>query len=216
MRRSLTQISHGCCLSILALTLAGSAAAQSNGPEKLQCESLSNPLGMDTKQPSLSWRLRDPRPGAKQTAYQVQVASSENNLSAGKADVWDSGRVESIESRNIVFAGAQLRPYRRYFWRVLAWDADGQPYAPSQTNWWETGLLEQRNWKAKWISYEEPELKRVRESGAVWISNSETQKLEPAEQTRHEFRRAVELAQSARRAILYVAGQDSPAAWLNG
>ena len=171
---------------------------------------------MDAKQPSLSWRLRDPRPGARQSAYQVLVASSENNLAAGKADVWDSGRVESGQSHNVAYAGPALRPSTRYFWRVLAWDADGKPYAPSQPSWWETGLLEQSNWNAKWISYEEPELKRVRESGSAWITNAETDKLEPADRTRHEFRLPLELEQLARRAVLYVAGQDSPAAWLNG
>ena len=214
IHRRLRKFSLGCACA--ALALAGSATAQTDGPEKLQCESLANPLGMDTRQPLLSWRLHDSRPGARQSAYQVQVASSENNLVAGKADVWDSGRIESDQTHNVIYAGPTLRPSTRYFWRVLAWDADGKPYPPSQASWWETGLQEQGNWQAKWISYEEPELKQIRESGAAWITNAETDKLEPADTTRHEFRLPIELAQTVRRAALYVAGQDAPAAWVNG
>src|SRR5215469_917210 len=199
-----------------ALLATGSAQAQGNGPVKLQCESLSNPLGMDTPQPTLSWQLRDSHPGARQTAFEVQVASSEKQLADGKADVWDSGRVESDESRNVVYRGPALKASTRYFWRVMVWDAKGKRYKPSETNWWETGLLEQANWKAEWISYEEPELQRVRESGAEWITNQETEKPEATEKTRHDFRLEFDTPGAVRRATLYVAGEHSAAAWVNG
>ena len=86
------------------LMLAGCVATMAQGgkPEKLECESLVTPLGMDAEKPVLSWQLRDTRDGAKQTAYDVQVASSAANLAAGKADVWDSGKVESSDSIGVV------------------------------------------------------------------------------------------------------------------
>ena len=112
---------------------------------------------MDTERPTLSWQLRDPRDGARQTAYQIQVASSPQNLAASKADVWDTGKVRSDISRGVAYAGPALQPSKRYFWRVLAWDRDGKPYSRrAMSTWWETGLLKQENWKAKWIGYEEP------------------------------------------------------------
>src|SRR5262249_26393196 len=121
------------------------------GPQKLECESLVTPLGMDAKEPVLSWQIRDEREGARQTAYQIQVASQESLLAAGKADVWDSGRVESDDSRNVKYAGPALRPTTRYFWQVRAWDKDGNAYLVSRPSWWETGLQDSQNWKGKWI-----------------------------------------------------------------
>src|SRR5580693_8174883 len=115
-------------LSALAARVAGSglcallactvATAQVGKPEKLECESLATPLGMDAEKPTLSWQLRDTRDGARQTAYEVQVASSAANLSAGKADVWDSGKVESSDSIGVVYGGPAMQPSKRYFWRV--------------------------------------------------------------------------------------------------
>src|SRR5579863_3052021 len=81
------------------------ATAQTSGPVKLQCESLINPLGMDSRHPALSWQLQDSRPGGRQTAFQVQVATSAEKLAKGDVDVWDSGRVSSDQSRNVKYAG---------------------------------------------------------------------------------------------------------------
>src|SRR5580692_4514630 len=141
------------------MVLAGcvTAMAQVGKPEKLECESLVTPLGMDAEKPVLSWQLRDTRDGAKQTAYEVQVAASAANLAAGKGDVWDSGKVESSDSIGVAYGGPAMQPSKRYYWRVLVWDRDGKAYPVSDVSWWETGLLKQENWKAKWIGFEEAE-----------------------------------------------------------
>ena len=65
-----------------------------------------------------------------------------------------------------------LEPRKRYFWRVKLWDKDGKPYPISEITWWETGLLSQSKWQGKWIGYEDAELHSIRESGAMWITNS--------------------------------------------
>src|SRR5580704_10227489 len=158
--------------AVCFLLLTGSAAAQSAKPMKLECESLVTPLGMDTAKPQLSWKMQDTRAGARQTAYQIQVASKAEILADGKGDVWDSGRVESNNSQGVIYGGPAFEPSKRYYWRVLVWDKDGKAGALSEPSWWETGLLQQANWKAKWIGYEEPELRRVRESGAEWITDT--------------------------------------------
>src|SRR5580704_9188972 len=118
----------GACL----LLFAGSALAQSAKPVKLECESLITPLGMDTAKPQLSWKMEDPRSGARQTAYQIQVASKAELLVGGKGDVWDSGRVESSESHGVIYGGPAFEPSKRYYWRVLVWDKDGKAGAPSE------------------------------------------------------------------------------------
>src|SRR5437879_2862118 len=100
------------------LPRAGSAQSPSSRPVQLRCDALVNPLGMDSKKPMLSWQLQDARVGARQTAYEIQVASSSALLAAGKPDVWDSGRVESAQSAGVSYAGPALIPEKRYFWRV--------------------------------------------------------------------------------------------------
>jgi alpha-L-rhamnosidase len=198
------------------LLFAWSAAAQSSKPVKLECESLVTPLGMDTAKPQLSWKIQDTRSGARQTAYQIQVASKAELLAGGKGDVWDSGRVESNNSLGVTYGGPALEASKRYHWRVLIWDQDGKASAPSEPSWWETGLLQQENWEAKWIGYEEPELRRVRESGAEWITDTGGEAPKEATTTKHAFRFHFNLAKPVRRATLYATGQDTAGAWLNG
>jgi alpha-L-rhamnosidase len=195
---------------------AGDASAQSTKPVELKCESLTTPLGMDAKNPVLSWKLQDTSAGAQQTAYEIQVASIGTSLSAGKPDVWDSGRVESGDSIGQNYGGPVLAPSKRYFWRVMVWGRDGKPYPASDISWWETGLLRQENWKAKWIGYEEPEHRRLRESGAEWITNADTEPPKTADKAAHDFRFRFDVGKSVRRASLYVTGQDSAGAWING
>ncbi len=199
-----------------ALLFAISAAGQTAKPVALECESLTTPLGMDAKTPLLSWKIQDSRAGARQTAYEIQVASSSTGLTMGKVDIWDSGRVESGSSIGVKYGGPALAVSKRYFWRVLAWDRDGKQYSASDVSWWETGLLEQENWKAKWIGYEEPELRAVRDAAAVWITNAETEAPKAAEKTEHDFRFRFELKKAVRRGVLYMTGQDTASAWVNG
>jgi alpha-L-rhamnosidase len=196
--------------------VAGSTMAQAGKPEKLQCEALVTPLGMDALRPSLSWQLRDSREGARQTAYEIQVASAIPLLQTGKADIWDSGQVESDDSHGIRYEGPTLQPSKKYFWRVQVWDRDHKPYPPSDATWWETGLLEQKNWTAKWIGHEEAEHRSLRESGAIWISNADTQAPPTGKDAHHNFRFEFDVRSTARRAVLYATGQDSASAWMNG
>ena len=189
--------------------------AQGGKPEKLECESLVTPLGMDAEKPTLSWQLRDTRDGAKQTAYEVQVASSAANLAAGKADVWDSGKVESSDSIGVTYGGPAMQPSKRYFWRVMVWDRDGKAYPASDATWWETGILKQENWKAKWIGFEEKEERAVRESGAKWITNAETGSA-AKDKSSHAFRFHFSVSGAVKRARLYATGEDTTGAWVNG
>jgi alpha-L-rhamnosidase len=195
---------------------AGSAQSSLSKPTQLKCDSLVNPLGIDSKAPVLSWQLRDERYGARQTAYEIQVASSSVILGAGKADVWDSGRVESDQSAGVSYAGPALAPEKRYFWRVKVWDKDGKPYPASDASWWETGLLDAKEWRAKWIGGEEREHRRVREADAAWVSNPSVVNFQASGDTHHQFRFAFEVSKTVKSADLFVTGENTAAAWLNG
>ena len=201
---------------LLALAFVSLAPAQtSSAPAQLKCDSLTTPLGIDSQAPEFSWQLRDTRSGARQTAYRIQVASSRARLQQNKPDVWDSGKKESEQSLGVRYDGAKLDAEHRYFWRVSIWDKDGKPYPLSEITWWETGLLSD-HWKANWIGYEEAEHRRVRQANATWITNPGVSNFHQAGDTHHAFRLRFTISKPVKRADLFVAGEDSASAWLNG
>ncbi|RYU95636.1 alpha-L-rhamnosidase [Emticicia agri] len=119
--------------------------------EKLRCEYFDNPLGLDTQKPRLSWQMVSGTRGAKQTAYQILVADTEENLKKDNGNVWNSGMVKSDQSLWITYAGKALESRKRYFWKVKVWNDKNKPTAYSPTSWWEMGLLQPSDWSAHWI-----------------------------------------------------------------
>ncbi len=197
---------------------AAQAGGGLTGPVALRVDNLPTPLGIDDPAPRFSWQLKDTSRGAEQTAYELQVATSAEMLQANKADVWDSGRVKSAASLNVVYGGLALKASTRYYWRVRVWGATGKAYAAGDATWWETGLLRQDAWHAGWIGYETEEESAVRHAPAVWIANPEAKTVaaEKGGEQRFAYRTVVRLRGKARRATLYATGQDTVAAWVNG
>lgn len=120
--------------------------------KELTCEYMDNPIGIDIKVPRLSWKMVDSRRGARQSAFQIQVASTLENLKSGKADIWDSGKILSDQSVHNEYKGAKLEGRKRYFWRVKIWDQNNKPSPWSEGKFWEMGLLNPEDWKAEYIS----------------------------------------------------------------
>lgn len=121
-------------------------------PANLKCEYLDSPLGIDVRQPRLSWNIVLHRnvQGVRQAAYEVLVASSLDLLELDKGDLWDSGRVPSDESVNIVYAGKTLQPNQKCYWKVRTCDGEGNWSVWSKPSFWRMGLFPD-DWKAKWI-----------------------------------------------------------------
>jgi alpha-L-rhamnosidase len=221
LRGILSSLLCAAALPLIAQTAApaaGHTASPANGPVDLRVDNLKTPLGIDDPAPSFSWQLHDPAHGAKQTAYEVQVASRADLLRQGKADIWDSGRVSSGESLNIHYAGPAIAASTRYYWRVKVWNAANQPYPSAETAWWETGLLTQDAWHAQWIGYETPEESTVRHASATWIASPDAKTLaaEKSHEQHYAYRATVNLTQPAIFAALYATGQDTVSAWVNG
>lgn len=204
------------CGAIFAVsTWSGCAQA---GPTALQVNNLVTPLGIDDPTPMFSWQVRDPIPGARQTAYQIQVASTSASLASGKADIWDSSRITSSQSLNIRYQGPALTASTRYFWRVLLWDAAGKQYSQTLSSWWETGLMTQDAWRANWIGYDTPEESAVRNANAVWIANPDTNSLaqEKSSEEHFAYRASIALDGPVRSATLYATCRETVSASVNG
>ncbi|CAN5737062.1 glycoside hydrolase family 78 protein [soil metagenome] len=118
----------------------------------LTCEYFTNPLGLDVRQPRLSWKSSAPRRGARQTAYQICVAETPAQLVDEHSLLWDTGKMQSAAAIQLPYAGADLRPGQRCYWRVRVWDENDEAAAWSEVAFWEMGLLESTNWQAAWIT----------------------------------------------------------------
>lgn len=172
---------------------------------RLRCEYLVDPLGIDETAPRLSWCLETPRRGARQLAYRIRVASTPENLAAGRADRWDSGRVESDATAHVAYAGAPLCSRDVCHWNVEVWaTSDFQPsgFSPqlSLPAFWTMGLLAPADWSARWIAADPEILSRDPEAILPTLTEPGT----PA-----VFRREFELpaAATVRRATVYASAR---------
>jgi len=120
-------------------------------PISLRCQYLTNPIGIDVKQPRFSWVLEHSQRGQKQSASAI-VVSTEPQAQSG--DRWDSGKVNSEDSIQVVYSGKPLESGRTYYWRVKYWDKDGAESGWSDTAFFETGLFNREEWKGQWIGGE--------------------------------------------------------------
>jgi len=169
-------------------------------PGRLRCEHLVNPLGVDVVQPRLSWQLAAPAHARTQvqTAWHIRVASTPEKLARSEGDLWDSGKVRSGQSILVPYGGQPLRSRQGCWWKVRAWDAQGQAGPWSTPGYWEMGLLAPRNWQARWI--------------ACSAEEASPPPLEPAPL----FRRAFRIEAPVRQARAYVTGLGYFELSLNG
>jgi len=169
---------------------------------KLRCEYRTNPLGIDVPNPRLSWILESNIRSQRQTAYQVIVASKQQNLHKDYGDLWDSGKVNSNESLHVVYKGKALKSGVKCYWKVRIWDKDGKVSKWSKTAWWEMALLNSDDWSGRWIN----DGKKNPEKDADFYRQ------DPAPLFRKEF----ELDKAVRKARLYISGLGYYEAYLNG
>ena len=98
---------------------------------KLRTEYLENPLGIDIRNPRLTWNVRG---AVKQTAYRIV------------SDTWDSGKVSS-SSMHAEYP-EPLSDRLRVDWKICLWD-ENDVQGPWSEAFFEMGITD---WKAKWIT----------------------------------------------------------------
>lgn len=169
-------------------------------PQRLRCEHLENPLGIDVTQPRLSWQLeaQSNERAQYQTAYRILVASSPEKLERNVGDLWDSGKVSSDQSILVPYEGKALHSRLSCWWKVKAWDKQGQPGPWSTVGFWEVALLKADDWAARWIASSDKE--------------ASPPPLEPAPLFRREF----DVTREIRQARAYITGLGYFEMSLNG
>jgi alpha-L-rhamnosidase len=138
--------------AVFAIVLTSSAALD---PALLRTEYLPNPLGIDASPPRLSWHVESDARGDRQTAYRILVASSPEVLARHEGDLWDSGKISSDATLQIVYGGKSLGSGQHCHWKVQVWDKDGKSSGWSEPAQWSMGLLKPEDWKAHWISFKD-------------------------------------------------------------
>ncbi len=118
----------------------------------LRVDGMTDPLGTGVTTPALSWRVTSDRNGTRQTAYQLEVASSRRALDDGRADLWDAGRTSGAE-QSVTYAGDELGSRDQAWWRVRVWDERGRVSGWSRPAHWELGLLDADDWTADWVKH---------------------------------------------------------------
>jgi len=185
-------------MAIWLLCLAGSCLHQPARTQvaNLRCEYHSRPLGLDVRQPRLSWNLLAKARGVTQSAYRILVASTPSMLQQARGDLWDSGMIRSNQTLHIPYQGKPLKSRQAAYWKVMIWDQNGRPSAWSAPGTFEMALLETTDWHGRWISAANPG------SAADW----------PAPL----FRKSFQLLKNIRQARLYISGLGYYEASLNG
>lgn len=139
-------------VSAFLLTVLGACSSRpSLVVKELQCEKLVNPLAIDHTKPYLSWQLEAKDNGLCQSAYQILAATDEDLLTEEKADLWNSGKVESTESAWVLYQGNELASKQFVYWKVRVWDGNDKASDWSETACFGIGLLHPSDWKASYI-----------------------------------------------------------------
>lgn len=133
-----------------------------------------NPLGIDVKEPRISWKLKSDQKNVKQQTYHLQVSSDESFDEI----IWDSGVIQSDQSIHVELIDIKVQSKKRYYVRVKVTDQKENESEWSEINFFEMGLLDQSEWLADWIS--SPERRDDKPSPKLQLAFTAKRKVERA------------------------------------
>ncbi|MDD2290530.1 MAG: family 78 glycoside hydrolase catalytic domain [Bacteroidales bacterium] len=81
---------------------------------------------ISTSRPTFGWIVYSGTNNTKQTSYRILVASGRELLARDSANLWDTGKINSVQSINIPYNGKQLNPGTIYYWKAKTWDNHGR------------------------------------------------------------------------------------------
>ncbi len=208
-RRSLIQLGGAGC-GVMAMSANASPRGDQISVLSLRICGLEAPLALGGRQPRFSWMFAGPGK-AVQAAYRITVARSKAELDAGKALVWDSGRIASSASFDIPYGGPTAPARARLWWRVEAWAHASAGSARSSAIYWETGLAGPSDWSAAWLACETETARLDREAGIHWIASGASPRMGA-----QQYFRGVIIAEHAGPADLLISANRLDGVWLNG
>ncbi|HVU98313.1 MAG TPA: family 78 glycoside hydrolase catalytic domain [Puia sp.] len=136
-------------LTIALLVLSATATAQQIKLVNLRTEYRTNPLGVGTLTPGLSWELSSSHHGITQSAYRIILYK--DTLTN---PFFDTQKQESPTSAGITYNGPALTAGHTYYWRAMVWDQNRNDSSKwSAVNSFQIGPIGQQDWQgALWIA----------------------------------------------------------------
>ncbi|HKG05847.1 MAG TPA: family 78 glycoside hydrolase catalytic domain [Pedobacter sp.] len=119
--------------------------------QNLKCDYLTNPIAIESQHPIMAWQLTSKSFAKSQKAYHILVSSSTALLDKNIGDYWDTHKVSSANSTQVIYKGEPLSSRQKVYWKVMVWDEKNLPSDWSTPASWSMGLLNTEDWKAKWI-----------------------------------------------------------------
>ncbi len=120
---------------LLAMSLLQSEAAIRN----LRCEYLTEPLGIDTNHPRLTWEFDEEFANMPEITVELSTNTS-----------FKDAKQFATSALNTTIVDIDTIPGIRYYWKVLATDRQGKSIA-SKPSSFETGKFSSHQWNAHWI-----------------------------------------------------------------
>jgi len=160
----------------------------------LRCENLTEPEGIGTSVPALSWKISSHKNGTAQKAYQVIVASDTSLLNEQDTDLWNSGKVVSATQILVSYAGTTLNSRTVCIWKVRIWDEDDKVTEWSPSSVFSIGLLDKSDWSASYIG----------------LTGNNEQTVSP------QFRKSFDITEISGKIFLYVNSLGYHEIYLNG
>jgi len=180
--------------AVLFVALSFLVQAERLAPARLAVNDRSNPIGIGPKI-VFSWLPQDSSPGEVQTAFEIRVASSEEQLKSGRPDCWTSGQVKTSLPAGIPYGGQPPASRQTSYWQVRTWNSRNEASPWSAVARFEMGLLLNQDWSGSWI----------------WADNQDES------EDYLYFRKPVELpAKTITRARLYVSASHRHELYVNG
>jgi len=111
-------------IASMCLGVLGGCASNEESTQivEMTTNDMVQPLGID-ETPYFSWKMKDSKEGQKQSAYQIMVGETKEDLENSNF-VWDTGKVLSDESVGILYDGDELEAEKDYFWQIRVWDKE--------------------------------------------------------------------------------------------
>lgn len=188
----------------------------------LKCEYLIDPLGIDVTTPRLSWIIEassDKVYNQKQTAYHILVASAPERLTEADADLWNSGKISSDENFQVGYKGKVLISQQKCYWKVKIWNTKNNFTQWSDVAFWSMGLLQESDWKAKWIGDQPDMVQKVYKDNLDKYdpkNNSTLNNVRPVAPSSPMLRKKFTVKSPVKNALLYVSALGYYEIALNG
>ncbi len=117
----------------------------------LQCEYLENPIGIDEPAPRFTWQMEGEWIDSTTVSFQILMDTDESKLKTSENVFWNSGILRSSQQL-VVYDGKALKPFTKYYWRVMVFNQLQKKIAISPVSYFETGMMFSSNWLGRWIS----------------------------------------------------------------